>query len=272
MLKTVLTLLGLLFSTTLLAELYNYPGGIVDITVRKQSPDLPTVKYGLKDVAVIDQDTSWRILVGVDLATVPGDYLLYIKSQTEDNVAYSQKFQVGQKNLVFFDDSLSDKAVDSIFYEDFSDINFTNSVQPELPLTPPAEGNWADYFGQINVVSLNNPSKNDIEARNYISLTTTELLAITAPQNAIVSRIIKHPISENPQNKTNHTLFLDHGRGLYSILSGVTDITVEAGNGVQAGAVLGKLYLQPNGEPSTLTWQTVLNDTYVNPTILTQIQ
>jgi murein DD-endopeptidase MepM/ murein hydrolase activator NlpD len=99
-----------------------------------------------------------------------------------------------------------------------------------------------------------------------VSLTTTELSNVIAPQNAIVSRI------EFDENQTElATLFLDHGRGLYSIISGMSDLTVEIGNGVIAGAVLGKMPLDKTGSPTTLIWQCVINGVYINPLILTKI-
>ncbi len=251
----------------LMAQYDNHPGGIIDLEIAKQSTNLPDVKYGTKDVTVLDQGTSWRVLVGIDLTTIPGEYLLYIKRQSEDSNAYSEKFEVGHK-IARFINSATDTQVSALYHDIFSDISFNNTNQPALPLSYPASGQWADYFGHINT----NPLTDNVDARNFISLTTTEVIPVTSPQDAIVSHIIESDPNEY-NNKKNCILFLDHGRGLYSVLSGVTDLTIKVGNGVQAGAVLGKVYSDSNtnSQPRTLIWQTVLNGAYVNPIILTKL-
>lgn len=258
----------LLVTSHVRAQSYNYPGGIIDMEIAKESTRLPEIKYGIRDVTIIDQKNTWRILLGIDLKTIPGEYLIYVKRQSQDSSAYSEKFEVRQQDTRFID-AKTDRQTTAIYHDNFSDIAFYNTVQPELPLYYPAKGMWADYFGYINTTS----AQTMVDARNYISLTTTELLTVTAPQNAIVSRIVENSSEDNENTKKNYTLFLDHGRGLYSIISGVTDITIETGNGVQAGAVLGKVYSASNNtsQPRTLIWQTVLNGAYVNPSIFIKL-
>ena len=64
-------------------------------------------------------------------------------------------------------------------------------------------------------------------------------------------------------------MFLDHGRGLYSVIRGVTDLSIETGNGVMAGAVLGKSPVY-EGRNSTISWQVIMNGVYVNPVLLVE--
>lgn len=270
------------FSQTLSAQFYNYPGGIIDLKINKESTDLPEIKYGLNDVIVLDEGDQWRILIGIDLETLPGDYLLYIKHPNEEISALNQKFSVAQKQPSFLLDPQVNGYPVALNEEKFSDITFNNSVEPILPLSYPAIGQWTDKFGAIDTSN----EGGNIFTRNYISLTTTQALPVTAPHNAIVTRVFITPNStenrrpnlnlsnNNPPAKENYSIVLDHGRGLYSILTGITDITVEPSNGVRAGAVLGKIYSRnfSSNEPNTLIWQTVLNEAYVNPVILTQLR
>ncbi|MBX2846684.1 MAG: peptidoglycan DD-metalloendopeptidase family protein [Acidiferrobacterales bacterium] len=249
------------------SQRYNYPGGIINLEISKESTRLPEVKFGIRDATLIDNKNSWRILVGIDLETVPGEYLIYIKRQSEDSTPYSSKFEVIQQDTLILDLE-NDSQPASLHHDNFTDISFNNTVHPELPLAFPAQGMWADYFGYISASS----QQKKLDTRNYISLTTTEIMTVTAPQHGIITRIIENESDDKQSTKKNFTLFLDHGRGLYSVISGVTDITIDVGNGVQAGAILGKVYSKSNdsSEPRTLIWQTVLNGAYVNPTILTK--
>lgn len=263
------------------AQFSNYPGGIVDLTIDKEGSELPDVKYGLNDVAIFDRKDHWQVLIGIDQNTLPGDYLLYVKHANDDKSAFHQKFTVAQKEPIFTNPLKTNFDLNSLRHERFSDLNFNNTVEPALPLNYPLAGQWTDQFGALEI----SEEDDDIRVRNYISLSTTQLTTVLAPQNGIVSRVIENTdnqvseginiTSSNTQSgPTSYTLFLDHGRGLYSILSGVMDITIEPGNGVLAGAVLGKIYTRDtsNNEPHTLFWQTILNEAYVNPVILTQFR
>ena len=242
------------------ASKYNHPGGIVELYIPKMSARLPQVRFGIREPVLIEQKDHWRILIGISLATVPGEYVAYVKQI--DEPAFNLSFVVEPKTFAVRKNPLN--AQDSHYattHTVFSELNFSNTVQPLLPLQQPITGKWPDLFGQIIVHETS-----ELRAQNYVSLTTTELSNITAPQNAIVSRIVFDKSATELA-----TIFLDHGRGLYSIISGVSDVTVETGNGVVAGAVLGKMPTKPISSPATVTWQCVINGVYINPLILTKI-
>jgi len=274
-LETFVLLALLPFSV--LSKEFNYPGGIIDIRIDKQSNELPEVKYGLQDVTIIERAKSWQILIGIDLDTLPGEYLVYIKRAVPGSSALSHTFQVRQNPGQILKRSNADAHDIEIRHSSMSDIGYANTQQPSLPLAYPAGGQWADYFGY----TVADQQRGKTTTQNYITLTTTELINVIAPQNAIVSRIQpyqKRVTGRTPKPATAlSTVFLDHGRGLYSIISGITDLSVKTGNGVVAGAVIGKTPSSSgrdglSNQPSELIWQCVLNGAYINPIILTQIQ
>lgn len=246
----------------------SFPGGVSELLIDKQSDQLPTVKFGTKEPIIIEQANSWRILIGLSLKTLPGDYLVYVKRATKNSSGFNLKFSVAQQKY-----SLSDTAITAnniaLFrkvYTSFSSIDFSNSEQPSLPLQLPINGRWQDNFGTIY-------QSNDGETlirQNLVRYQAIPFTAVQAPQNAIISHIELH-------DSGTATVYLDHGRGLYSILSGLSDLTVEIGNGVVAGAVLGKMlpinYDQQAQANLTVTpflnWQVVMNEIYINPLLLT---
>jgi len=240
---------------------YSYPGGIAELRLNKLSDQLPEIKYGIHDPVLIEHKHYWQVLIGIDLETLPGEYLVYLKRSVEDARSEHLTFNVEQRSYpLHVDTKLSIKRAHKV-HKSMSDIDFSNTQQPNLPLRPPAAGQWADNFGHIVIDN----KKDKAASQNLVSLTTTELLTVNAPQNAIVSKI-------ETNNNGLSTVFLDHGRGLYSIVAGVSDLSVEAGNGVVAGAVIGKLPSQKDGNViKRLTWQCILNGAYVNPLILTQL-
>lgn len=250
----------------------SYPGGIAELRLPKSSANLPLVKFGLREPVIIDAGDHWRILVGIELDTLPGEYLLYIKPAATDSEASTAKFTV-QQRLFPLQNTTPERPL-KIVHKHFSELDFSNSNQPELPLQLPVNwpDQWSRNFGHISgleelqqeVDDFDDASEADesLKQQNYISLTTTALAPVIAPQNAIISRVIQ-------SDEGLATVFLDHGRGVYSVISGVANLNVELGNGVVAGAVIGKSPQQSDiATPHTLYWQTVINGVYVDPWLL----
>jgi murein DD-endopeptidase MepM/ murein hydrolase activator NlpD len=240
---------------------FNYPGGVAVLSIDKQNEALPEIKYGTREPVVLDREGQWQVLIGISLQTLPGEYLMYIKPAVKNMPARHKTFNVKQYSYPLH--SETDQSISEFFHEHetLSEIAFANTQQPYLPLQYPADGQWSDFFGH----TVYDQRQQKTVAQNLVSLTTTELLSVKAPQNAIVTKI------ETDANQIS-TIFLDHGRGLYSVIGGVTDLSINTGNGVVAGAVIGKLPSQnSNEEAKQLTWQCILNGVYVNPIILTQL-
>ena len=256
-----LTLLAALPCAAQKAQL-NYPGGVVMLNLVKQTAQLPEIRYGLREPVIIETETHWRVLIGISLTTLPGEYLVYVKRSTPDSEGEYLKINVEQKEYPQFEkkDGKRHKVLTRPRAK-VSDIDFKNTQQPKLPLMLPTDGDWHNTFGH----QIYYKKSRQLKSLNGITMTTTKLTTVSSPQNAIVTRI-------EVDKENLATLYLDHGRGLFSILQGLTDITVEIGNGVVAGAVLGKLPgATNNAEHSSLIWQTQLNGAYVNPLLLTEL-
>ena len=236
---------------------FNYPGGLIELLIDKKSKELPQVRYGTREPIIIEYPNRWQILVGLSLETLPGDYLVYIKRATEDSRAFSLTFKVDQKNYPVLSVNRTKKDV-YIKHEKLSDLDYRNTGQPALPLRYPIQGEWSKSFGHVL-----NTNDDEVVQQNLISIRITQIGTVVAPHNAIVSRIETNEFDVS-------SIFLDHGRGLYSIINGITDLSVETGNGVVAGAVLGKSpYYE--GRASYVSWQCVMNGVYINPVILAEL-
>ena len=243
---------------------FNYPGGVVELYLAKESGVLPQVNFGTHEPVIIQQTDFWRILIGLSLDTLPGEYIVYVKEFESELPAHAVKFDVTQKPYPVLEIS-EQRQPEQILHSVMSDIDFNNTEQPNLPLLQPVNGRWEDLFGHIAAEPEEKIENSSVRGQNYVSLTTTELANVVAPQNAIVSRI-----EYGNDAQMLATVFLDHGRGLYSIIAGLTDLTVDAGDGIVAGAVIGKLPENPDG-PSVLIWQCVTNGVFVNPLIMTRL-
>ena len=244
---------------------FNHPGGVVEIRVDKKNTFLPEIQYGIHEPAIIEEENSWRILIGLSLDTIPGEYLVYLKHEIDGATSEHIKFFVEQKNYSVRVLNKKPKQTIKQVHLSLTKLDYENTQQPNLPLRFPAEGDWNLEFG---TVFFDNKSKK-ANTQNQIFFETNSIINVRSPENALISNIII-------QKDGSSTVFLDHGRGLYSVIGGITDLNVEIGNGVVSGAVIGKVTpaasLKKNAvATNTLTWQCILNGIYVNPTILTQL-
>jgi len=250
---------------------FNYPGGVIELHLEKQSDQIPDIKFGLADPIIIEYKDYWRVLIGVGLDVLPGEYVMYYKPNYDGASGEYRSLSVEQKVYPFTKYQANQaKELQRAHqtHDSFSDLDYENTQQPTLPLNLPVNGTWSDYFGHV----LFDDKTSRMLTPNALVLQSSEETVVRSPQNAIVSKVRTNQagISE---------LVLDHGRGLFSVLSGVSDLTVETGNGIVAGAVLGRLIdvnrptiRQAPVERPKLVWQTVVNGAYVNPMILSQLK
>ena len=253
-------LLAFLLPGLVQAALYNYPGGVAELLLNKQSDEIPEVRYGIREPTILDAGSHWRVLIGIELGTLPGSYVVYVKPASPESTAFTENFQVQQRVYPIKEQHQIGETVTQS--KRFSDLDYSNSAEPKLPLRFPVEidAGWDESFGHLIIGAAD-----ELMVQNYVSLTTTALAPVLAPQDAIVSKI-------TTDKQRLSTIYLDHGRGIYSIIRGVQDLSIETGNGVVAGAVIGKLPVkQSNQQTTTLYWQCVMNGIYVNPIVLTQL-
>jgi len=260
---------------------FNFPGGVAELWLPKHSEDLPVVRYGLAEPAILDAGERWRVLIGLDLERLPGDYVVYIRQETEEDASQFAKFQVRHRNYALNSKSSNTRNTKLIklpSYDELSELGFNNSQPPLLPMQLPFTAKWNTDFGQ-RVMAQNG---NSTQTQRYTFAAATVRTLVKAPQQGIVSKIVSHK-----DGKTD--IVIDHGRGIYSILFGLSDLAVDLGNGVIAGAVIGKVpelnsvkrandsnntINGDNVKPapsSTVYWQVQLNGVFVNPLILTKL-
>lgn len=251
------------------SQKYNFPGGIVELHTKKTGPRMPTVTYGLAEPIIIEHSDYWKILIGIDLETIPGQYVTYVKQADSDEPAYSLQFEIQHRGYPAVTvDSLPEFIASP---DKLSDIDFVNSAEPQLPLQLPAKGVWDNYFGHVMITpAKKNKGEQSFAIQQYMSLLDVQnSTVVIAPQDGVISRIVQS------KDKQRYIVYIDHGRGLYSIVCGLSQLAIELGDGVINGAVIGKFDSKlPNSDNTktiNLRWQVVINGVFVDPAILTQI-
>ncbi len=270
---------------------FSYPGGVALLKLPKTSNSLPSVRYGLKEPAILDQGSHWLVLLGIGLDQLPGEYVVYTRQTGESESAQFKKFEVIHKNYPL-ESSESAQRKDIAKIDALSELDFSNTQPPKLPMQLPFEAQWDEQFGKLTV------SNKDADSlvQNHSSARAATNTLVKAPQQGIISNIIDAPKGAIGNTKV---LVIDHGRGIYSLLHGVTDLAVEIGNHVVTGAVVAKVPapggtrsgagrasvtgISPkqrlnrdnrnaNTDMARVFWQVQLNDVLVNPLILTKLQ
>lgn len=272
---------------------FAYAGGVVELQLPKTSSQLPQVRFGTREPVVIEQADHWRVLIGIQLDTPPGEYLVYVKPSDENDLTQFIRFttrqfsyplhQIEQLNVnspiletsrasaVRKQSSTSSNVirppVKLSTITPLSAVHFSNSQTPELPLHLPTNADWSPSFGNRYL-----SDSGQLLMFDYVSYTTQSMGTINAPQQGIVINIVAHNEDSN-ETATTYDIVLDHGRGLISILRGLGEPSVQLGDGVIAGAMIGRTPDSTSEDsPSTIYWQTMLNSALVNPLILTKLR
>ena len=99
--------------------------------------------------------------------------------------AKHEKIVITQKNYDFLDSNQANNNNTFLERKSLSELEFKNTQQPTLPLLKPIKLQWNDSFGQLSF----SERKKQLVQQNLVYFETQDTLEITAPQNAIISKI-----------------------------------------------------------------------------------
>lgn len=240
------------------------PGGIVKIPVAKLTQAAPKVFFYNKRVLVTAYKTHWLALVGVPLSAKAGEYKITIKTEKEryqhafiiDNKDYpAQYITIKKKRMVtgFTEQDLKKINADKIamakakktWTEQRIDANFIT----------PVEGRLSSLFGLKRF--FNNIPK---RPHNGLDIAAPIGTPILAPASATV-------IDTGHYYFNGNTVFLDHGQGLLSAYLHMNDITVQPGQSVKQGDLLGTVGKTGRVTGPHLHWIIYLNKVPVDPAL-----
>ena len=240
---------------------YSFPGGLNQTLIAKQGKELPEAKFGTQNLLILDQGRNWRVMTGLGLDVLPGEYVIYFKHSVPGSSGEHIAIFVEQKDYQFSESdsehSYNDHKIG--IPKSLSQLEYSNTSEPKFPLMLPADGDWRLDFGRKYI------RNNEIHSIDKIALQLAGDLEIRAPQDAIVSNI------ESSEDGLK-TIILDHGRNLYSVIDGINDTSLTPGRGVKLGQVIGRAGTTIDSIGTFLTWQIVLNNAAIDPNIVTEIR
>lgn len=247
---------------------FNHPGGLATLNIEKVSNQIPQIRYGTREPAIVDLGSQWLVLIGIGLNHLPGEYLVYHRNQGVDTEATFHRFMI--KHTPFATKRIEEAAAKAPrLPNSLSDLDFDNTTPLSLPLDLPANGEWDQGFGSY----LLDSSSEEATQQNFTYVTLPSNTPIKAPSNGIVSNI------NESKGTDKHSLTIDHGSGLYSVFNGLGVISVKLGHGLTAGEVFGYTPSMDKSDVTdsqdfsdkshTIFWRTLLNNQLINPLILT---
>jgi murein DD-endopeptidase MepM/ murein hydrolase activator NlpD len=247
-----------------LPEVLAVPGGIVQLPVGNSDAPVPNVYFQQQRVLVIEKDQLWTALVGIPLATKPGQYNITIQNSTENK---SVSFNIIDKDYPAQYITIKNKRMVNPNPEDLKRIaadripitqalaTWTEQLQVDTDFIPPVDGRLSSLFGLKRY--FNNQPRNPHSG-----------LDIAAPAGTpIKSPAAAKVINTGDYYYNGNSVFLDHGQGLISGYFHMTAIKVEAGQQLKQGDIIGTVGATGRVTGPHLHWNVYLNGTKVDPAL-----
>ena len=250
------------------------PGKVGMVPLKDKSDIKPTVKFGSRDVLVvaetpsndnIDSDnasaeeatTKWIAVVGVSNEILPGNYILQ-----------SSHSQSAQSFIEF-------EVVANPPRPDYANIELDPGFA-HLDFDNPSMGISAEIVRKSNLSVIPNFDFNLSVESIYIldyGPYTKDGNILSHPFITYICRSSAHAyapaegkiIAIEPSELNGHSVYLDHGSGVISIIGNLQNILVGVGQVLDGGEQIGTSKKTPNGQISRIDWAMVVNGYLVDP-------
>ena len=208
---------------------------------------------------------TWRGLVGIDLETRPGEYLVTVEAhrQGQSALTATHKLQVSPTRFPTRQLRVAERyvnppaaTVERIQRESQRLLAIFEDVTPRRwsgPFFAPVSDPPTGRFGARSV--FNGQSRSPHAGVDFVSLEGTLIRAPNAGQVALAEDLFF----------TGNTVIVDHGLGLYSLFAHLSRVDVERGRAVEAGETVGLVGATGRATGPHLHWAVRLGGARVDP-------
>ena len=251
------------------------PGEVILIEARSLHPlrQLSIKAFGRLFAAhALDGNQRWQCLVGIDLETKPGQYEITLNGTDADGESVVARSRVTIKAKKFPTRNLT---VDSKFVtppeSELDRINkerarvsgiFSSTTPDRLwdgSFRVPVPGEVISAFGKRSV--YNGIPRSPHTGTDFRGATGTPIRAPNAGRVVLAANLYY----------SGNTVILDHGLGLYSYFGHMSAFSVEEGDSVQKGEVVGKVGATGRVTGPHLHWTVRLAGSRVDPLSLIDV-
>ena len=223
------------------------PGGIAVIEIGRNYGEGYEARFGRTPILVLERQGVWFGIVGIDLDTALGNYLISVKSP--ENVT-SLGFYVKPHSYPFkenFAELGIPKDLDA-------HSGWRTGLDTSFPLISPVNGTRVEQFGSRY------DADNTAESVRWAVLSDIKDNDVVAPGRGAIADILD-------TDGINNFVTIDHGMGLYSWIGPVRNVVKEKNQSVDEGEALGELGID-TVRPHTLYWKVTLNGVAINPELV----
>lgn len=240
------------------------PGGVAAILVAEAGAPRPEVRYAGRPVFLQQRQEGWYALVGLPLDTPVGDQYLEVGP---DAARHPRPFHVAAKaypvqRLTIKNPKMvtpDDGDLDRINAERDRQISvrsqFRDVAVPRTDLALPATGRLSSRFGLRRI--FNGEPRAPHTGLDVAVPTGTE---VHAPADGVVTLVDDFYFN-------GKTVFVDHGQGFVSMVCHLDKASVQLGQAVRRGDVLGQSGSSGRATGPHLHWSVYLNGAAVDPAL-----
>jgi murein DD-endopeptidase MepM/ murein hydrolase activator NlpD len=242
------------------------PGGIAIIDLGTDDADPGAVYLGDYRAPVVRTGGGWKAVVGIPLATEPGQQSVKVVTPTPDDRNRKIAFTVAHKAYATQKLTVEPRKADPL-PEDMKRIDeesarteralatYSDEFTPTWSWTAPVPGKQSDSYGKRRVF-------NDIPRKPHSGMD------IAAPTGTPIRSPAAGRVVETGDFFFNgNTVFVDHGQGVLTLYCHLSRIDVKPGDVVQEGEVLGLVGATGRVTGAHLHWGVSVNRAMVDPAL-----
>jgi murein DD-endopeptidase MepM/ murein hydrolase activator NlpD len=256
--KTLFVILLSLSATAGATEQSLRPGGIAIIDIGAAGDPAPATFLGDKRVLVMQREDRWYAVIGIPLATTPGD--LTIESGGKEMSINVGSHPYREQRLTIENKSQVDpdqKQLDRIFSErkiiDAALNDYRDTALDGVSLSAPVAGPHSSSFGSRRF--FNDQPRSPHSGMDIAADTGTP---IVAPRDGVITATGDYFFNGN-------TVIVDHGQGFVMMYCHLSVVSVEEGQSVARGEDIGLVGATGRVTGPHLHFGTYLNGAAVDP-------
>ena len=239
------------------------PGGVARVALG-ESAKAPRASFNGVPVLVVQDGAQWVAVVGLGLSQATGAASLVVRRedgaetrlpiQVKPHAYAEQRLKVAPGHVDLSPADLARHERERVHLAQVM-TTFTEPVPTSLRMQQPVAGARSSSFGLRRV--FNGQSRNPHSGMDIAAAQGTAVLAAAAGRVIDTGDYFFH----------GNTVWLDHGAGLLTLYCHLSAITVQPGDQLQAGAVLGRVGATGRATGPHLHWSVSLNRAMVDPAL-----
>ncbi|HHS83927.1 MAG TPA: M23 family metallopeptidase [Gammaproteobacteria bacterium] len=237
------------------------PGGVAIVELPAKGKQQPEARYRDRRVMVVEKAGRWYAVIGIPLSAKPGKHVVTLTGAAKKNIP----FLVGEKKYREQHLTIKNRRMVNPNADDLK------RIRKEKKEIVAAFAHWRDTQ-QIDagfIMPVDGPKSSPFGLRRFfneqprkphsgLDLAAPKGTPIRAPAAGIVVATGNYFFNGN-------TVFIDHGQGLITMYCHMDHITVNKGDVLVEGQIIGKVGMTGRVTGAHLHWSVSLNNTRVDP-------